>query len=189
MAQTAGHCNLSDVKKLEGVAQGMNISDKSDFHCETCILAKQTNIPNPDADIRAIKPFELVHTDLAGPVDPVAKDGFRYAMIFVDDFSGCSYTYFLKNKSDALQATEKFLADTNPFGNVKTFNFHSESLPQGDTDRLRSDNGGKYLSAEFKANTTIQHQTRTDISIFTTPKWHFRKKLENTFRNGTISIN
>ncbi|XP_066925577.1 uncharacterized protein [Clytia hemisphaerica] len=161
-----GHCNLSDVKKLEG-AQGMNISDKSDFDCETCILAKQTNTRNRDADIRATKPFELVHTDLAGPVDPVAKDGHRYAMIFVDDFSGCSFTYFLKNKSDALQATEKFLADTNPFGNVKTFNFHTEFLPTEDTDRLRSDNGGEYISAEFKAlllKYNIKHELTSPYS-------------------------
>ena len=40
-----------------------------------------TNTRNQEPDIRATKPFELIHTDLAGPVDPVGKDGFRYAMI------------------------------------------------------------------------------------------------------------
>ena len=59
----------------------MNISSSKEFECETCILSKTTNTRSREADIRAIKPFELIHTDLAGPIDRIAKDGFRYAMI------------------------------------------------------------------------------------------------------------
>ena len=72
-----GHCNLDDVKRLDHVVQGMTITDSKDFDCETCILSKQTNVRNRKPDIRATKPFQLIHTDLAGPIDPVAKDGFR----------------------------------------------------------------------------------------------------------------
>ena len=158
-----GHCNLHDVKKLEGVVQGMNIVDTKDFDCETCILSKQTNTRNKEADIRATKPFELIHTDLAGPIDPVAKDGFRYAIIFTDDFSGCTFTYFLKEKSDALKATEKFLADVNPYGKVKAFNFHADVFPAGDVERIRSDNGGEYISNEFKSLLT-KHGIKHELS-------------------------
>ena len=73
-------------------------------------LSKQT-LATEEPDVRATKAFELVHTDLAGPIDPVAKDGFKYAIIFVDDYSGCTFMYFLKEKSDVVKATEKFLAD------------------------------------------------------------------------------
>ena len=59
-----------------------------------CTLAKQSNQRNHEADTCATKPFELVHTDLAGPIDPIAKDGFRYVIIFTDDYSGCLFTYF-----------------------------------------------------------------------------------------------
>ena len=59
----------------------MNISSSKEFECETCILSKTTNTRSREADIRATKPFELIHTDLAGPIDRIAKDGFRYAMI------------------------------------------------------------------------------------------------------------
>lgn len=62
----------------------------------------------------------MIHTDLAGPIDPVAKDGFRYAIIFVNDYSGCTFTYYLKEKSDAPKAAKKFLANVNPYGKVKT---------------------------------------------------------------------
>lgn len=44
--------------------------------------------------------------------------------------------YFLRSKSDTLAATEKFMADSAPYGSVK---------------RLRSDNGGEFTSIEFKS--------------------------------------
>ena len=132
-----GHCNTPDVKKLENAAQGMNITDYKDFQCETCILSKKPNTRNREADIRASRPFELIHTDLSGPVDPVAKDGFRYAMIFVDDYSGCTFTYFLRKKSDSPKATEKFITDVNPYGKVKTFSFHADVFPAGNVECMR----------------------------------------------------
>ena len=33
-------------------------------------------------------PLEFVPCDLAGPIELVAKDGFKYALSFVDRFSG-----------------------------------------------------------------------------------------------------
>ena len=46
--------------------------------------------------------MQFVHTDLDGPITPVAKDGFKYTIDFVDDFSDAVFVYFLKEKSDAI---------------------------------------------------------------------------------------
>ena len=73
-------------------------------------------------------------------------------MVFVDDFSGAFGVYFLKNKSDATRATEPFLADTAPYGSV---------------ERLRSDNGGEYISEEFKSlllKNHIKHEASAPYS-------------------------
>ena len=158
-----GHCNAQDVVSLEHVVQGMKITNKDKFECETCILAKQANTRNREADIRATQPFELVHTDLAGPIEPIAKDGFRYVIIFTDDYSGCLFTYFLKEKSDAVKATEKFLADIAPYGKVKTLNFFEDVFPAGDIKRLRSDNGGEYISQKFK-DLLLKHRIKHELS-------------------------
>ena len=163
-----GHCNLTDLKKLENVVEGMSISSSKEFKCETSILSKTTNTRSHKADIRPTKPFEIIHTDLSGLIDPVAKNGFRYAMIFVDDYSGCSFMYFLKEKSDAPKATERFLADTNPYGKVKTFNFHADVFSAGETKCLRSNNGGEYISNEFKSLLTrhgIKHEFSAPHSL------------------------
>ena len=130
-----GHLNKTDVLRLENDVDDMKITHKEDFQCTTCILSKQTVTRNREADKRATAPLELIHTHLAGPIETVAKDGFRYAIIFVDDFSSAIFVYFLKHKSDSVVALNKFLSDSSPYGKVK---------------RMRSDNGGKYISKEFE---------------------------------------
>ena len=85
--------------------------------------------------MRSKVPLELVHTDLVGPIDPISKDGFRYAIAFTDDYSGAVFVYFLKSKSDTVKAAEQFLAHSAPWGQVKS---------------LRLDNGTEFTSSEFK---------------------------------------
>lgn len=69
----------------------------------------------PDTGAKAA----LVYTDLAGPIDPEAKDGFKYALAFTDDYSGAVFMYFLKAKSDTVNGTEIFIVDTAPYGRKK----------------------------------------------------------------------
>ena len=85
-------------------------------------------------DKKAEKPLEFVHCGLAGPTDPVARDGFKYAISFVDDCTCIIMVYFLKQKSETVDATQKFLADVALFGTVR---------------RIRSDNGTKFTGHNF----------------------------------------
>ena len=142
-----GHCNFQDLRKLKNVVDGMEIVDEQQCECAICTQGKMCQTRSRKPDERAKAPLEFVHCDLAGPIDPVAKGGFRYALCFVDDYTGIHMVYFLKQKSDTLEATQKFLADTAPFGKIK---------------RLRSDNGGEFVSKEFKSllrRNTIKRET------------------------------
>ena len=130
-----GHCNKNDVLQLESVVNGMKISDKKDFNCETCVMGKQVQVINRKADPRSKAPLEFIHTDLCGPITPVSTEGFRWVISFSCDFSGYVFTYFLKRKSDSVKALEKFLADSAPFGTVK---------------RMRSDGGGEFIGQDFE---------------------------------------
>ena len=125
----------------------MKITSHEEKECKTCTAGKMSQTRNRNPDTRAKAPLELVHTDLAGPITPVGKDGFIYAMSFVDDYSGVIMIYFLKNKTDAIGATQQFLADIAPIGKVKC---------------IRSDNGGEFISSKFKSilqENQIKHQT------------------------------
>ena len=143
-----GHCNLDDVLKLENIVDGMRIIGKTKLDRDTCILGKMTQYRNRAADERASAPLELIHSDLAGPISPVARDGFKYAMSFIDDYSGAIFVYFLQKKSDSVSATERFLADVASYGNIK---------------RLRSDNGSKYISNEYQS-LLIRHRIKHERS-------------------------
>ena len=65
-----------------------------------------TEIRDPHAG--STVPLQLVHTDLAGPVDPVSSEGFKYAVVFTNDYSGTSFVYFLQNKGDTVKHLRKF---------------------------------------------------------------------------------
>ena len=105
---------------------------------------------------------------MAGPIEPVAKDGYKYAIIFTDDVSDCLFAYFLKSKSDAPKATERFLGDVAPYRKVKTLNFFQDVFPSGEIKRLRSDNGGEYISKESKElldKHSIKHELSAPYSL------------------------
>ena len=96
--------------------------------------------------------IELVHTDLAGPMRTPSIEGHRYAQSFTDDYSGTMFVYFLKSKSDTVQATERFLADIAPYGEVKC---------------IRSDNGTEFTSGDFQTLLTknrIRHERSAPYS-------------------------
>jgi len=97
----------------------MHITSKKKTSCDTCTLSKQVVHRNNQPDERATVPLEFIHTDLAGPIDPIAKDGLRYVINFVDDYTGVCFVYFMKNKSDAPTALQKFLCDVAPYGKVE----------------------------------------------------------------------
>ena len=142
-----GHCNFEDLRRLSGVVKGMKVSSDQSHECVICSQGKMCQTRSRVPDRRAKMPLEFVHCDLAGPIEPMAKGGFKYALCFVDDFTGIHKVYFLKQKSDTVEATQQFLADVAPFGNVK---------------RMRSDNGGEFTSKDFRTlllRNKIKHET------------------------------
>ena len=60
-----------------------------------------------------------LYTDLAGPIQPLAKYGYKYVLNFIDDYSSLRMLYFLKHKSNTLLITPKYLADIALYGHVK----------------------------------------------------------------------
>ena len=149
-----GHCNVQDIVNLAKLNPTIKITDKTPFDCESCIKGKMTQSINHNEDSKAQKPFDLVHTDVAGPIEPASLEGSRFCICFVDDYSGVTYLYFMKNKSDSVKATLRFLSDISPMGiNVKTI--------KSNVKAIRSDNGGEYTSqayADLLLSKNIKHE-------------------------------
>lgn len=153
--EVMGHCNYDDILKLQNVTEGMHIKGakrKPDKECVVCIEGKFTQMRNRDPTDKVKTPLELVNTDLAGPVSNPSIDGYKYMQSFTDVYTGTVSTYFLKAKSDTIQATEKYLADVAPYGTVKC---------------IRSDNGTEFTNREFQSllrKNKIRHETSCPYS-------------------------
>ena len=115
----------------------MKIKPTSNYalNCDIYIQGKMSNDRNKILDWKATKILKLVHNDLADPIQPLAKIGYKYVINFIDDYSGLTLLYFLKHKYNILLATMKYLADIAPYGHVKC---------------LWSDNGMEFTSESFK---------------------------------------
>ena len=158
------HCNVANVKNLEGVVQGMIISDSSKFDYKACTLAKQVNVRSKQPDVGAICPFELMHIDLVVPIDPLAKDGFKYVISFTGDFSGC--LIFLKKNQTQLMLL-KGLADTALCGKIKTLIFYDDVFSSGKVKLVCSNNGGEYFLKEFwdlLTQNSVKHECTSPYS-------------------------
>ena len=148
-----GHLGIDSISKLidENMAEGMNCSDhdKEPSLCESCIMGKQHRAPFPkDKPHRANQPFEIIHSDVCGPMHIKSLGNSRYFVTFIDDHSRYTLTYFLKSKDEVLEKFKEFVNYVNTLGKKVKI--------------LRSDNGGEYCSKTFQdylKEHGIQHQT------------------------------
>ncbi|GJZ14961.1 ribonuclease H-like domain-containing protein [Tanacetum coccineum] len=77
---------LFDVNKSSCI--DLNISDNTFVPmCEICQRAKQTREPFPLSDHKSKTLGELVHLDLWGPYRVHSREGYRYFLTIVDDYS------------------------------------------------------------------------------------------------------
>ena len=81
--------------------------------------------------------LERIHTDVCGPFSVASTTKPRYYVIFVDDFSRRCWIFFMQKKSETFLKFYEFKALVE-----------KESGKQ--VKALWSDNGGEYISGEFK---------------------------------------
>ena len=75
-------------------------TNKLDHARHSCKLGKAKKGSYPKhSNFRASKPGELVHSDICGPIQP--SRGFKYFLVFIDDYSRYSQVFLLNQKSEA----------------------------------------------------------------------------------------
>eukprot|EP01018_Ginkgo_biloba_P017412 Gb_00311 [translate_table: standard] len=134
-----GHLNyggLIMLRKNEMVA-GLPFIQGSKEVCEGCIYGKHHRDSFPVSKFKAREPLELVHIDLCGPMRTLSMGKPRYFITFIDDYTRKAWVYFLKEKSEAFMKFVEFRAMAKRQSGYKL-------------RILRLDNGGEYISNEFK---------------------------------------
>lgn len=82
-----GHLNYADLLKLPQMVDGMIVSTAEKPPCRACLLGKATVLPHPATGHHTDARLQLIHSDLCGPMPASARDGFKYFISFIDDFT------------------------------------------------------------------------------------------------------
>ena len=138
------HLRLSYInfRSLELLSKKMMMNDLScsnhpDQICEGYLLGKQSRKSFPqESHSRDLKPLELIHTNVCGPIKPSSFESSNYFLLFIDYFSRKTQVYFLKQKSEA-------------FCVFKIFKAVVEKESGYEIKAMRSYLGGEFTSSEF----------------------------------------
>ena len=79
------HCNEPDIKKLPNLVKGMKIKPTPNhaLNYDICIQGKMANDRNKTLSCKTTKILTLVHSDLAGPIQPLAEYGYKYVILLM----------------------------------------------------------------------------------------------------------
>jgi len=120
-------------KYVKGFPSGIQIPHQ--HICPGCEQGKKANKSFPPSKTRATKPFQIIHSDLKSfPTESYHK--YKYAIVFLDDYSSKAWTTNLRTKGAALPATKKFIAMV-------------ETQYKTNIIEWMSDAGGEYKSKAF----------------------------------------
>ena len=139
--QRMGHMSHFALEKYGPTAlKGMDLdpSDKAiPGVCAGCESGKSTRLPFPRSLKQSERILDMVHSDLAGPMQTKSIQGSLYIATFIDDYSRHAAVYYLKTKDQFTIALSNFLSWTE--------NQMSKRLRV-----LHSDRGGEYISNKVK---------------------------------------
>jgi len=87
-----GHINLKRINILVqcGVLPSFEVEPIS--VCQSCLEGKMTKRPFSSKGNRAQGLLDLVHIDVCGPMSIKAREGYRYYVTFINDYSRYGYT-------------------------------------------------------------------------------------------------
>lgn len=135
-----GHMSLTKLKQLPHLCNGIKLKSlKHDLNivCTICTQAKQVKLPHNTVRQKATRVLQIIHTDVGGQITPPTHDGYNYFVVFIDDYSHFCKVYLMAYKSEV-------------FEHLKAFILESENHHQLKVSKIRSDNGGEYISHKLK---------------------------------------
>ncbi|GKD90056.1 ribonuclease H-like domain-containing protein [Tanacetum coccineum] len=116
---------------LSVLHQDFDISKSSTIYvCEVCYRAKQTRDPFPLSSHKSKSLGELVHLDLWGPYRVPSREGFKYFLTIVDDYSRDIWVYLIKTTDEVIDVFVSFINFVNNQFDVKRKTIFYAHTPQ-----------------------------------------------------------
>ncbi|KAJ0535693.1 putative RNA-directed DNA polymerase [Helianthus annuus] len=129
-----GHPADQILSVLKGV---LGVVDVAKHPCEICHRAKQVRVPFPLSEHKTKSLGDVIHLDVWGPYKVTSRDGFKYFLTVVDDYSRAVWCYLLRSKLEVFENIESFyeLVLTQFKKKIKVF---------------RSDNGTEFVNNKME---------------------------------------
>jgi hypothetical protein len=147
-----GHVNSRYLSKLEK-SGSIHIEPGTvcDDFCNPCLASKLTRAPFKTSNLSTTRPGELVFSDLA-VLPCVGRGGYRYFVTYIDHFTRHTTVFLLRSKAEQFQALKQYQAKIST-------KFKGQIIQ---LESFQSDNGGEYMSNEFRqylSDQGIHHRT------------------------------
>lgn len=199
--QRLAHVHPTGIKSMaeRGIVKGINIGeDDISDKCVGCVLGKSHRAPIPKVRKSfSTQLLQLVHSDVLGPVEVPSLGGARYFVSFIDDFSKWTVVYTMTHKSKVLDCFKdyKALAEKHTSKNLQRIRVHEYHNPESAQTEdplllkaLRSDNGGEYLSSDFKSF-LVEHGIQHQLTVTHTPQQNgVAERMNRTLLNLVRSM-
>ena len=78
--------------------------------CKGCALGKYAWKPFPSSEHRSKGVLDLIHFDICVSMSVESVSGSRYFVLFIDDYLGKTWIYFLKTKDEVFGRFQEFRA-------------------------------------------------------------------------------
>ncbi|KAK2436464.1 putative inactive purple acid phosphatase [Trifolium repens] len=139
-----GHPYLTRMQSFHSQFPFITVDSKA--VCDVCHFAKHKKLPFSNSFNNAVKPFELFHFDIWGPIAVKSVHHRSYFLTAVDDH--CRYTWLtlMKHKSEARQHVIDFIT-------LISFQFNAN------IKTIRTDNGAEFNIPSFYASQDITHDS------------------------------
>lgn len=181
-----GHLNANDLNKMvnQGFVDGMKAItvNKDQKLCEPCVKSKHARSPFPHKNnIRSTRVLELVHTDVS-EVSEISYDGMKYFVTFIDDYSRASMVYCMRHKSDVLEKFKVYSAMAEAQHSCKILKICFKIA------RLKCDNGGEYISNEFREFCKIKG-IQVEYTVSYNPEMNgIAERLNRTLKEKALAM-
>jgi hypothetical protein len=113
-------------------------------------MTKSHKLPFASSTTISVAPLNIVHSNLWGPAPLLSRSGFRYYVIFLDDYSRFTWIYFLQTKDELSHIFSMFKAQV-------------ENLFSTTIKTLRTDDVTEYKPVPFIFTTC----TPNNLSLYT----------------------
>ena len=121
-----GHASSSRVKQLAFRGLLSSVSTKN-FDCISCQLGKQPVLPFNTSESISTDIFDLIHYDIWRSFSVSSIGGFRYFVVFIDDYSRYTWIFNMKYRFELLQVYSNFAIMVETQFSKRIKNFQSDN--------------------------------------------------------------